>query len=267
MSIGACARWRHCDVEGLSGMNSMSGTPPDPFLHLPELRGRVTPPEASTLRLTPQTLAAWDAQALARGLPPEWRWSTQQIEDSRCACLGPARTQDLWVFGYGSLMWDPAIHFCELRRAELAGHQRRFSYRTVMGRGTPDRPALMLTLEPGAGHCHGLVFRVPAALADAESSLLWQREMIRGGYRPTLLPVHTPQGPVMALAFLANPAHPGYVGELPLAESAAVIATAEGQLGRNRDYLRQLDAQLLCLGLDDPYVHGLWAAVQALAPD
>ncbi len=186
----------------------------------------------------------------------------------------------LWVFGYGSLMWDPALHFCELRRAELPGHARRFSYRTLMGRGTPERPALMLTLESCGGDagadaagsgdsgasCHGLVFRVPAALAAEESALLWRREMIRGGYRPTLLPVHTPQGPVLAVAFLANPAHPGYVGELPLAEVAATIAVAEGQIGRNRDYLRQLDAQLLCLGLDDPYVHRLWAAVQALAP-
>ena len=245
----------------------MSDAPADPFRHLPELRGRVTPPTESTLRLTPQTLAAWDAQALARGLPADWRWSDQQIEASRCACLGPVAGQELWVFGYGSLMWDPAMHFCELRRAELPGHQRRFSYRTLMGRGTPQHPALMLTLEPGEGCCHGLAFRIAAPLAAQESALLWQREMIRGGYLPTLLPVHTPQGPVQALTFLANPAHPGYVGELPLAECAAVIATAEGQIGRNRDYLRQLDAQLQCLGLDDPYVHRLWAAVQALAPD
>ena len=241
--------------------------PDDPYLHLPELRGRVTPPGESTLRVTPQALAAWDAQALARGLPSNWRWSEQQIEASRCACLGSAAGSDLWVFAYGSLMWDPAIHFCELRRAELPGHRRRFSYRTLMGRGTPERPALMLTLEPGAGCCHGLVFRVAAPHAAEESALLWRREMIRGGYLPMLLPVHTPQGPVQALAFLANPSHPDHLAEMPLAECAAIIATAEGQLGRNRDYLRQLDAQLLCLGLDDPYVHRLWAAVQLLAPD
>ncbi|HOB96339.1 MAG TPA: gamma-glutamylcyclotransferase [Aquabacterium sp.] len=246
----------------------MSGAAPDPFRHLPELRGRVTPPAQSTLRLTPQTLAAWDAQARARGLPPDWRWSTQQIEASRRACLGrSAPGEDLWIFGYGSLMWDPAVHFSELRRGDLAGHRRRFSYRTQMGRGTPERPALMLTLEPGDGQCSGLVFRIAAALAERETALLWQREMIRGGYLPTWLPVQTPQGPVRALAFLANPAHPGYVGELPLQDCAAIIATAEGQIGRNRDYLRQLDAQLLCLGLDDPDMHRLWAAVQALAPD
>ncbi len=240
---------------------------PDPFRHLPELRARVTPPGESTLRPTPQTFAAWDAQARAQGLPADWRWSDQQIEASRCACLGPVAGQELWVFGYGSLMWDPAMHFCELRRAELPGHQRRFSYRTLMGRGTPEHPALMLALEPGAGSCSGLVFRIAEPLAAQESALLWRREMIRGGYLPTLLPVTTPQGPVQAVVFLANPAHEGHVGELPLAESAAIIASAEGVIGRNRDYLRQLDAQLICLGLDDPYVHRLWAAVQSLAPD
>jgi glutathione-specific gamma-glutamylcyclotransferase len=240
----------------------------DPYQHLPHLRGCLTPPAESTLRVTPQALATWDAQACARGLPPDWRWTDQQIETSRCALLADAPPQgDLWVFGYGSLMWDPAIHFCEIRQGELPGHARRFSYRTLMGRGTPEQPALMLTLEPGAGDCHGLVFRVPQALAAEESAMLWRREMVRGGYCPRWLPVHTPQGTVQALAFTSNPAHPGYIGELPLAESAAIIAVASGQLGRNRDYLRQLDAQLLRLGIDDPYIHRLWAAVQALSPE
>jgi glutathione-specific gamma-glutamylcyclotransferase len=240
----------------------------DPYTHLPHLRGCLTPPDQSALRITPQHLANWDRDACARGLPADWRWSEQQIEASRCALLGEAPPQDdLWVFGYGSLMWDPAIHFSEVRQAELAGHARRFSYKTMMGRGTPERPALMLTLEPGASTCCGLVFRVPRALAAEESAMLWRREMVRGGYRPQRLPVHTPQGPVQALAFLSNPAHPGYIGELPLAESAAIIAAAAGQLGRNRDYLRQLDQQLLRLGVADPYIHQLWAAVQALSPD
>ena len=241
----------------------------DPFAHLPELRGCLTPAAESQLRVTPASLAAWDLQAQARGLPPDWRWSDAQIAQSHEAVLGrwPA-DQNLWVFGYGSLMWDPAIHFSELRRAVLPGHARRFCYRTLMGRGTPDRPALMLSLEAAAGNnCHGLVFCVQASQVHDESSALWRREMVRGGYLPTLLDVHTPQGPVQALVFLSNPDHPGHCGEMPLDESAAIIATAAGQIGRNRDYLRQLDAQLLRMGIDDPYIHRLWAAVQALAPE
>ena len=258
----------------------------DPYAHLPQLRGCLTPAEQSALRLTPQALAVWDAQASAGGLPLDWRWSEQQIEASRLAVLGPVLSsgaspacpaQDLWVFGYGSLMWDPAIHFSELRRAVLPGHARRFSFEALMGRGTPERPALMLALEPepvadadadaDVAGCQGLVFRIPAALAAEESALLWRREMIRGGYVPRLLPLRTPQGPVQALVFLANPGHASYVGVLPLAQAAATIAVASGRLGRNRDYLAQLDAQLLRLGIADGYIHQLWAAVRALSPD
>ncbi len=270
-----CASWRagRC-AEPRRARANIPAPPPepaldaDPYTHLPHLRGCLTPAAQSALRVTPQVLADWDAQACARALPPDWRWTEAQIEASRQALLGDLHpTQDLWVFGYGSLMWDPAIHFCELRRADLPGHVRRFCYQVLMGRGTPDRPGLMLSLEPGDGSCHGLAFRIPAALVAQESAMLWRREMIRGGYLPRLLPVQTPQGEVQALAFLSNPAHPGHIGELPLAESAAVIAAACGQLGRNRDYLGQLDARLLHLGIVDPYIHRLWAAVQALAPE
>lgn len=247
----------------------MHAAPADPFTHLPQLRGCVIPAAESAIRVTPALLAAWDAQAQARGLPADWRWTDAEIEASRQALLGdwPAG-QDLWVFGYGSLMWDPALHFTELRRADLAGHARRFCYRTLMGRGTPEQPALMLSIEAReGGHCQGLAFRIAGDQVQQESGFLWRREMVRGGYLPTLLPVSTPLGPLQALVFLSNPDHPGHCGELPLDESAAIIASAAGQLGRNRDYLRQLDAQLLRLGVDDPYIHRLWAAVQALAPD
>ncbi len=273
MSTAGCGRCASCCADAaLANIRRALPLPAvhaDPYQHLPQLRGCLTPAAESGLRVTPQLLAAWDLQAQARGLPADWRWNEAQIEASRSAVLGawPAG-QDLWVFGYGSLMWDPAIHFAELRRAELPGHARRFCYRTLMGRGTPEQPALMLSLEAVAcGSCHGLAFRVAAAQLQEETTALWRREMVRGGYLPTLLPVHTPQGPAQALVFLSNPAHPGHCGELPLAESAAIIARAAGQLGRNRDYLRQLDAQLLRLGIDDPYIHRLWAAVQALSPE
>ena len=241
---------------------------PGAYCHLPQLRGCLTPAEQSKVRVTPDTLATWDTHAAERGLPADWRWTNAQIEASRRALLGDFGVpQDLWVFGYGSLMWDPGIHFAELRQATLAGHVRRFSYKTELGRGTPECPALTLALEPDAGCCHGLVFRIPAALVDAESAMLWRREMVRGGYLPKLLPMVTPQGPVTALAFAANPAHDGWAGALPLAEAAAIIARACGNLGRNLDYLQLLQVQLQRLGIDDDYIAQLWAAVQAEARD
>lgn len=237
----------------------------DVYCHLPQLRDRIAPAERSALRITPEVMAQWDARAPA-GAGAEWRLSDAQLEATRQALLGPLDDgQDLWVFGYGSLMWDPGIHFTELRLAELPRYRRRFSHRTHLGRGSIECPGLMLTLEPGEGACTGLVFRVAAALADHESALLWRREMLRGIYRPQLLPVHTPQGEVRALVFAANPAHADHVGELPLADTAAIIARARGVLGSNRQYLEQLVRQLEHLGLSDDYLKQLLAHVRASA--
>jgi len=238
---------------------------PDAFVHLPALRGKLKPAEQSGLRTTAQTLATWDERARARGLPPNWRLSDEQLEATRQALLGPhVAGADLWVYGYGSLLWDPGFHFAEVRLADLHGYRRRFCYRSTLGRGSREQPALMLALERGSGCCTGLAFRIAGDIADVESAMLWRREMIRGGYRPALLPVSTPQGDVTALVMTANVAHADYLGELPLADTAAMIASAAGVLGSNRDYLEQLAAQLTLLSIADPYVDELLARVRSL---
>lgn len=238
----------------------------DAFVHLPALRGKLTPPEQSGLRVTPERVAAWDEGARARGLPADWRLSDQELEARRLALLGDHLDgRDLWIYGYGSLMWDPGFHFAEVRLADLHGYQRRFCFRSTLGRGSRQQPALMLALERGGGCCTGLAFRVAAALADAESAILWRREMIRGGYCPAILPVATPQGGVTALVMTANVAHADYAGELPLDDTAAIIAGASGMLGSNRDYLEQLARQLHTLGIGDPYVDGLLQRVRQVA--
>jgi cation transport protein ChaC len=85
--------------------------------------------------------------------------------------------------------------------------------------------------------------------------------MLRGGYCPAMVPMTTPQGPVTALAFVSNPAHPSYVGELPLAETASIIASGKGILGTNREYLAQLAMQLQALEIEDPYVEQLYGQI------
>ena len=87
--------------------------------------------------------------------------------------------------------------------------------------------------------------------------------MLRGGYAPAMVPMVTPQGPISALAFVSNPAHPSYVGELPLGETASLIASGKGILGTNREYLVQLATQLEALGIDDPYVQKLHAQISS----
>lgn len=235
---------------------------PQAFAHLPELAGRITPPEASGLRLTDEVLAVWDAQARDQGLPHNWRLPDEEVERSRRAVLAGIGGEDLWVFGYGSLMWNPGIHFREVRRARLDGFVRRFALATSIGRGTADCPGLVLTLLRCAGVCHGLVFRIDHAQVEAESRLLWRREMIRGGYCPALLPLDTPQGPVRALVLTANTVHPQYRGGLSLQDTAAIIASACGSIGSNRAYLDQLAGQLDVLGIEDDHVRALSAAVE-----
>ena len=239
----------------------------DAYQHLPALRGRLKPAEQSELRGTWERVAAWDERARSRGFAPGWRLSNEQLEATRHALLGAtiAAQQDIWVYGYGSLMWDPGFHFSEVRLARLHGYQRRFTYWTRIARGTPTRPALMLTLEKQADDaccCTGLAFRISAELAEVESAMLWRREMLRNGYCPALLPVSTPQGPLSALVFACNHAHDDYAGEMPLDETAAIIAVAAGAIGTNREYLEQMALQLQALQIDDPYVEQLLQRVR-----
>jgi cation transport protein ChaC len=242
----------------------------DAFVHLPALRGKLKPAEQSELRGTWERVALWDERARARGFAPGWRLSDEQLEATRQALLGQmiAARQDLWVYGYGSLMWDPGFHFSEVRLARLQGYQRRFTYWTRIARGTRERPALMLTLEKQPDEaccCTGLAFRIGAEAAEEESAMLWRREMLRNGYCPTLLPVDTPQGPLHALVFACNHAHDDYAGEMALDETAAIIAVAAGAIGSNREYLEQMATQLRALQIDDPYIEQLLQRVRRCA--
>jgi cation transport protein ChaC len=235
----------------------------DAFVHLPALRERIVPPEQSALRVTPEVMATWDERARRMGRPADWRWPDAVVEASRSATLAAREpAQDLWIYAYGSLMWDPALQFEEVRRARLPGYQRRFTFRTHIGRGSPDRPGLMLSIEARPGACEGLAYRIAKEQVELESAILWRREMLRGAYTPRLLPMATPQGAVTALVFASNPDHPDHVGELPLPETAHTIARAEGVMGRNRDYVEQLARQLAGLGIVDDYIDALAAELQ-----
>lgn len=236
----------------------MSPTPETPFKHLPELAGAIVAAGQSRLRITDQVLAEWDGQAIDRGLGPTWRLSDDALEASRQGLLGTSiGQQDLWIFAYGSLMWDPALHFSEVRRATLPGFERRFCCKTTIGRGTVEQPGLVLSLHPGPGPCHGLVFRIDASLAEQESRLFWRRELLFGGYRPVWQPVATPQGEVRALVLMANPGHPSHAGEVTQEAAAAVIRSAQGDLGTNLEYFQHLVGQLGRLGIVDPQMRRL----------
>jgi cation transport protein ChaC len=165
---------------------------------------------------------------------------------------------DLWVFAYGSLMWNPAITVVESRRATLAGWHRSFCLDLPGGRGSPDRPGLMCALVP-SGHCLGVALRIAAADVEAETVILWLREMAFGAYDASLMPITVGGQRVEGLVFVAQPS---VVVQLDLDEQARRIARAKGAVGTNSDYLFRLAEALRSHDLEDAYITSLAARVR-----
>ncbi|ANC91823.1 gamma-glutamylcyclotransferase [Azospirillum humicireducens] len=164
---------------------------------------------------------------------------------------------DLWVFGYGSLMWNPEFPFVERHAATLPGYHRSFCVSSHRYRGTPERPGLVLGLDRG-GSCRGIVFRVAVADVPATLDCLWEREMINRVYRPKLLQVRLRDGrsaggleAVRACCFVVDRDHPQYCRGLD--ESAVVCRIADccGQRGPNIEYLANTVRHLDGLGIRD----------------
>jgi cation transport protein ChaC len=161
---------------------------------------------------------------------------------------------DLWVFGYGSLIWQPGFDFVEKRLATLHGYRRAFCMASIRYRGTPEAPGLVLALDRAeGGACVGVAYRVAAQGAEAVIGYLRERELISYAYDEARLPVRLDDGAeVEALAFVSNRQHPQYRGGLSLDEQAEVIARAVGPKVANTDYLLNTVESLEALGLHDP---------------
>lgn len=157
---------------------------------------------------------------------------------------------DLWVFAYGSLMWQPDMAVAEARPALLHGWHRDFCILSVVHRGTPDKPGLVLGLAPG-GSCRGLALRVAAAAAAQTLERLDRRELVTGVYTPQMVPVRTAQGIVTARAYVSDRRHQQFIGRIGLAEQARIILGAAGKGGTNRAYFANTLAALAGLGIRD----------------
>lgn len=172
----------------------------------------------------------------------------------------------LWVFGYGSLIWDPGFPVAERRIARLEGWHRSFCMRSIHHRGTVEAPGLVLALDRAEGAaCAGVAFRVEPGAEAATLAALRERELVSSAYLEEMLTVETAQGPVEALTYVIDPAHDQYCGGLDLAEQARIIARSVGGRGANRDYLWATVAHLADLGIDDPDLVWLDREVRALA--
>lgn len=235
----------------------------DPYAAHPELRPLIRDPGQSPLRNLHAVTLAKDVANPA--LPDPNVRSTEAREASRRATLA-GHTGDLWVFAYGSLMWDPAMEFTEVRRVWLPGHARRFILCDVHGaRGTREAPGLMAALDRGVG-CHGLAFRVPADRVEDETRNLWAREMVLPSYVPHILPASLDGESVMVLAFLADHETDKIRSDLTREQQVRYLATGTGFLGSSREYLETIARQFTALGIDDPDVTALLADVRAFAP-
>jgi cation transport protein ChaC len=170
-----------------------------------------------------------------------------------------ARPDDgpVWLFGYGSLIWNPTIHYAESRFARVKGWQRSFCLSTPVGRGTPEHPGLVLALDEG-GLCDGIAFRIEEAVLVEELSLIWRREMITGAYIPHWAPLLDAEGTAFGhgIAFTVNRDASQYA-DLPEAEVVRRLATATGALGSAADYLFQTQEGLQRLGIHDALVEQL----------
>ena len=192
--------------------------------------------------------------------------SDEELLASRRALVpDDADTSDIWVFGYGSLIFNPVMDYVERARGRIYGHHRRFCLWTRLGRGSPDCPGLVLALDRG-GSCTGVAYRLNPDVAIAELDLLWRREMVTLAYRASWLTFH-PDGHndgagKRAISFVSRPERENFAGPMTLDQEADVIASASGFIGPCRDYLFDTVKALEADGISDPHLKKLQRAVE-----
>ena len=156
---------------------------------------------------------------------------------------------DLWVFGYGSLMWKPGFDYTRMERARLYGHRRALCVWSRVHRGDPCRPGLVLGLERG-GCCVGRAFRVPRPEREGTLRYLFRRELTTSVYVPRLLPARLQSClRVAALTFVVDTAYEHYATGLSIEMAAAIVRGAVGISGANLDYVANTVAALKSLGI------------------
>lgn len=188
----------------------------------------------------------------------------QRAASLSCTLARRPDNSPVWIFGYGSLMWNPVFDSEEARPATLHGYHRAFCLRLTSGRGTHAQPGRMLALRDG-GKTTGLAFRLPEDTLLDELELLWKREMLTSCYRPTWCELNLDDGrKVTALVFIMDPSHPQYEADTDYQVIAPLIAQASGPLGTNAQYLFALEKELNNYGMRDDCMSELVKQVRML---
>lgn len=233
----------------------------DPFHHHPGLRNKIKPFETSFFRtMTVQRIRIVMEE---KGLPVTFPFYSDEEREALRADTFRHHHGDLLVFAYGSLLWDPALDFADVRRAHAPGHARRFILVDIHGgRGTAEAPGLMAALDTGAG-CDGLVFRIAAEKVDAESEILFRREMIGPGYHARFIPVLVDGEEAHALSFLADHDDPAMAHDISRSRQLRYLSTGTGFLGSSYDYLKNVVDHLHEMRIPDPDLDALLAETEA----
>ncbi len=186
-------------------------------------------------------------------------WSDEELLASIRATLQQKSTDELWIFAYGSLIWNPLFDYLERRVVTIEGWQRQFCLVAPVGRGTIANPGLVLGLEPG-DRCQGIAYRLAVDdNLESELLLLWRREMVIGSYVPTWITATNGDRSlsilrdrqIEVLAFTVNTEHSAYVTNLSTEKIVESLATATGALGSSAEYLSSTVQSLLKAGIKE----------------
>ncbi|WP_170423156.1 gamma-glutamylcyclotransferase [Ruegeria arenilitoris] len=172
----------------------------------------------------------------------------------------------MWVFGYGSLLWNPGFPVARSEHATLHGYARSFCMSSIHHRGTEDHPGLVLALDEQVdAHCKGLALAVEAGHEDRTLHELRERELISSAYVEKMLDVQLASGEVVnAVTYVIDADHVQYCGGMPLEEQAQIIAHAVGGRGPNTEYLYNTAEHLAEIDLRDPDLEWLAQRVRAI---
>ena len=204
--------------------------------------------------LTREALLNGDVERLTRegrkNLPTMTDAQREDLVEQTLKTLGSSA--ELWVFGYGSLIWNPAIDFEAQRRCRIKDYQRKFCFWTSMSRGSVEYPGLMVGLVDGDG-CDGVAYLIERSKAATELDILYRRELFSFVYKPVWVDAVCSESNTdfRALTFVVDTENERYVHQLAQSEIVKTIATAHGPLGSNCDYLFQLAGKLRELGFED----------------
>ena len=171
---------------------------------------------------------------------------------------------EFWVFGYGSLMWNPGFPYEESQTARLAGYRRALCVRSYVHRGTEDRPGLVLGLDRG-GSCKGVAFRVSASNWPDTLGYLRERELVTNVYLERSVRLTLADGrQVASLTYVIDRAHPQYAGAVTVEEAARVVRDAAGRWGPNPVYVANTVSHMRELGIRDQWLESVVAAIVSL---